>query len=119
MYWAVVTGQGIAGLSVIGYADRLSIQPGETIRFMVSSEHSQYRADIVRLIHADRNPNGPGFREEEITSSVSGDYSGQHQDLPNGSYVNVPDSSSLHVTDSITLGNYIRKWRKALTATPL
>ncbi len=107
MYWAVVTGQGIAGLSVIGYADRLSIQPGETIRFMVSSEHSQYRADIVRLIHADRNPNGPGFREEEITSSVSGDYAGQHQDLPNGSYVNVPDSSSLHVTDSITLQAWI------------
>src|SRR6185436_14650518 len=40
---------------IVGYADHLRIQPGETIKFMVSSETPRYRADIVRLIHGDAN----------------------------------------------------------------
>ena len=58
--------QTIPGMRVVGYADRFSIQPGETIKFMVSSEVPQYRADIVRLIHGDTNPKGPGFKEEVV-----------------------------------------------------
>lgn len=45
---------------IVGYADRFRVEPGETIRFMVSSESPSYRADIVRLIHGDPNPEGPG-----------------------------------------------------------
>ena len=48
---------------IVGYADHLRVQPGETIRFMVSSEVPRYRADIVRLIHGDANPAGPGIKE--------------------------------------------------------
>ena len=48
---------------IVGYADRLRVQPGETIKFMVSSEQPRYRADIVRLIHGDANPKGPGIKE--------------------------------------------------------
>jgi N,N-dimethylformamidase len=49
-------------LKIIGYGDKLSIAPGETIRFMVSAYDGQpYRARIVRLIHGDANPEGPGF----------------------------------------------------------
>ena len=105
--WVAVSGQDIGGLPIVGYADRLSVQPGETIRFMVSSELPRYRADIVRLIHADRNPRGPGFKEEAIEAPVNGDYPGQHQDLPNGSYVRVPDSAPLRVAGSVTLQAWI------------
>ena len=49
---------------IVGYADHLRVQPGETIRFMVSSEVPRYRADIVRLIHGDANPTGPGIKED-------------------------------------------------------
>ena len=39
--------------------------PGSAIEFKVSSEEAgTYRADIVRLIHGDTNPAGPGFKEE-------------------------------------------------------
>ena len=48
---------------IVGYASHLRVQPGETIRFMVSSEVPRYRADIVRLIHGDANPKGPGIKE--------------------------------------------------------
>ena len=36
-------------MEVVGYADRLSVRPGETIRFMASCTQRKYRADIVRL----------------------------------------------------------------------
>ena len=40
--------------TIHGYADRLSVAPGETIEFKVScDEPGSYRADLVRLIHGD------------------------------------------------------------------
>ena len=92
---------------IVGYADRLSVQPGETIRFMVSSEAPEYRADIVRLIHGDANPNGPGFKETLIETPVSGDYAGRRQELPFGSYVVVPDSPALRLGGSFTVTAWI------------
>lgn len=94
-------------MQVVGYADRLSVQPGQTIKFMVSCEHSSYRADIVRLIHGDPNPEGPGFKEELIDSTASGDYAGKHQDLLIGSYATIPSSQFLQMTSSFTLQAWI------------
>ena len=92
---------------IVGYADRLSVQPGETIRFMVSSELPRYRADIVRLIHGDANPAGPGIRETVIDTPVSSDYEGRRQELPFGSYVRVPDDPALRVQGSFTVTAWI------------
>ena len=50
--------------TIHGYADRLSVAPGETIEFKVScDEPGSYRADLVRLIHGDTNPAGPATRK--------------------------------------------------------
>ena len=52
-------------LGITGYSDRISVQPGQTIQFHVHSERSEsYRADIVRLIHGDTNPDGPAIRKK-------------------------------------------------------
>ena len=45
-----------------GYPDRFSVRPGETIGFHISSKAPRYRAQIVRLIHGDPNPRGPGLK---------------------------------------------------------
>ena len=58
----------------MGYADRLSVAPGENVAFMVSSEPQKYRAEIVQLIHGDTNPRGSGFKAREVMTSVSGEY---------------------------------------------
>ena len=50
-------------LRLLGYSDRLSVAPGQTIRFMVSCDHPTYESDLVRLIHGDENPDGPGFKQ--------------------------------------------------------
>jgi N,N-dimethylformamidase len=70
---------------VVGYADRFSAAPGETIRFMVSVDGEVgYRADIVKLTSGDWNPRGAGFKEELVTTTVNGEYQGRKQEIHRG-----------------------------------
>ena len=49
---------------IMGYSDKISVRPGETIKFMVSCEkRASYKARIVQIIHGDTNPEGPGYKE--------------------------------------------------------
>jgi len=60
-------------LRITGYSDVYSLHPGDTVKFYVNSEKGEgYQADIVRLIHGDTNPEGPGFKEEVKKTPVSG-----------------------------------------------
>lgn len=94
-------------ITLTGYADRFSVQPGETIKFMISSDVPRYRADIVRLIHGDTNPKGPGFKEELVQTPASKEYDGHRQRLNAGSCVQVPDSPALRLTGSFTIQAWI------------
>ncbi len=77
-------------LRLLGYTDRLSAAPGDTIRFMVSSDHDRYESRLVRLIHGDTNPAGPGFKQVLVPSAIDGTRAGRHQDLPSGSFATLP-----------------------------
>jgi N,N-dimethylformamidase len=56
-------------MQVIGYVDRLSARPGEEIGCHVSLEQAgEVDVDVVRLIHGDKNPRGPGFKVEPTVS---------------------------------------------------
>ena len=98
-------------MGVVGYADRMGVAPGETIRFMVSSELPTYRAEVVRLIHGDANPNGPGIKETLVETPVNGDYPGRRQELPLGSYVTVPDAAPLRLGGSFTITAWVAPTR--------
>ena len=53
--------------TIVGYADKISVAPGETIQFMVSCTSGRsYQSEIVRIIHGDVNPAGPGFKDEKV-----------------------------------------------------
>jgi N,N-dimethylformamidase len=78
---------------LIGYSDRPGAAPGERMRFMVSTEFAEFEAQLVRLLHGDENPAGPGAKSEELDHEANGRYAGQHQDTPTGSYVHIPGSS--------------------------
>jgi N,N-dimethylformamidase len=83
-------------LKIVGYADRFSVRPGETIRFMVSSElANDYRADIVQIIHGDLNPDGPGYKEKVVDCGVNRAYPSRFQETRSGSCVVVPDHPRL------------------------
>ena len=94
-------------MRIVGYSDRLSVQPGQTVSFMVSSEFPSYQADLVRLIHGDPNPKGPGFKEELIPSEANGRYPGRSQPIHSGSHVIVPDSPTLRLNGGFTIQAWI------------
>ena len=94
-------------VELIGYSDRFSAAPGETVRFMVSTDLSHYETTLVRLIHGDENPDGPGFKEEVVASDISGFRRGRKQIARSGSYVVVDDHAPLDRLQSFTLQAWI------------
>jgi hypothetical protein len=47
---------------------------------MVSCDHAEYDSQLVRPIHWDVNPAGPGFRQELVPSAISARQSGKRVD---------------------------------------
>ena len=92
---------------LVGYSDRLSAAPGETLAFMVSSAHPAYDVEIVRLVHGDPNPSGPGLIERVVETPVSGTYPGRIQQIHTGSYVIVDDRPPLRFTGGFTIQAWI------------
>jgi len=72
---------------VLGYADEWSVRPAQTVRFHVSGRGvDSVETQLVKLIHGDTHPGGPGFRELEVRSSVDGRYPLSEQPTQFGSY---------------------------------
>lgn len=87
---------GVPRPSVIGYPDRFSVAPGETIEFKIScAGDGEFAAEVVRLRNGDTNPAGPGFREEVVSTPASGSYPARTQVIRTGSAVLVDDRGGL------------------------
>ena len=94
-------------LRITGYSDKYSVCPGDNIQFHVNSENNEsYDAQIVRLIHGDTNPDGPGYKEEEISAPCNRTWPGRNQRIHGGSYVIIPQDDRLNLR-SFTLQAYI------------
>lgn len=94
-------------LRITGYSDRYSIHPGDEIKFYVNSEKGEdYDAKLVRLIHGDTNPEGPGYKEEEIAAPFDRTYKGRNQKIHGGSYVTVPHDARMTV-ESFTIQAFV------------
>ena len=98
---------GDAPPELIGYTDPWCAAPGDRVRFMVSTDLSAYDACLVRLIHGDENPDGPGFSEEAIHTAASGRYTGRIQTVHCGSYAVVPDSPAFSHLKNLTVQAWI------------
>jgi N,N-dimethylformamidase len=94
--------------TIHGYADRLSVAPGEAIELKVTCEEAgTYRAQLVRLINGDTNPAGPGFKEEELDAELNGEYEGRFQPTDAGSCVVVEDGGRLALRGAFTLHAFV------------
>lgn len=78
-------------MRLTGYSDRWTVRPGEALTFHVHSAAPTYEAQLVRLIHGDENPLGPGFKEVEIDSPLDRSHPGAPRIIRKGSYA-VADS---------------------------
>ena len=89
-------------IPIVGYADRFSVAPGETIEFKISST-VPYRAKLVQVISGDVNPDGPGIVEQDMPADFTGDYPAQFQPLRLGSYMRTRHHPALNRLQSFTL----------------
>ncbi|MGH8130179.1 MAG: N,N-dimethylformamidase beta subunit family domain-containing protein [Steroidobacteraceae bacterium] len=93
-------------LRLVGYADRLSVAPGETLQILVHAEPgiSRYQARIVRLVCGDLNPDGPGFKTEPLASAIDGFYPARQQITDAGSYVRIPHARTFPRLSEFSVG---------------
>jgi hypothetical protein len=76
---------------LLGYVDRWSAKPGETIRLMVSSAGgAPFSARFARILCGDPNPRGPGYREIAMAHPLAGTHPGREQGTHLGSWVELP-----------------------------
>src|SRR4051794_18159230 len=90
-------------MRVVGYTDRLSARAGESIEVKVSCEDPQYDVQIVRVVHGDQNPRGPGLKTVDVEVAANGRHDGRHQPLHSGSYVEIDDDHRLRRVRALTL----------------
>ena len=90
--------------TLTGYSNRISVRPCESVEFFVSSEDARpYRARLIRLIHGDVNPDGPGYRDEVIPASFEGSYAGMRQQIHAGSFGMVKKCAPASRLESFTV----------------
>ncbi len=83
-------------IRLFGYCDPLAAQAGKPVDFMVSAEGvTEVEAQMVRLVHGDFNPAGPGFIEEPVDSDVPARLSVRRQYTQLGSFARVADAGGL------------------------
>lgn len=77
-------------LKITGYPDRYTAEPGERIAFMVSLEEgASFDARLVRVVHGDANPAGPGLKFRHVPSAADGAHPGRVQRIDAGSFMTV------------------------------
>ena len=93
---------------VVGYANAWSVMPGDTLSIMVSTYGAErYRADLVRVICGDDDPDHGIYREAEIAAPFNGEYPGRTQPTVAGSYVIVPDVPAIAAPGSFTVQAWV------------
>ena len=92
---------------LLGYAVPMVAKPGDTVRIMVTTEADRYDAEVVRLIHGDDSPEGPGFKAEPIDSPANRAYSGRRQQTHTGSYGRIDPDGALDASAGLTLQAWI------------
>jgi N,N-dimethylformamidase len=93
---------------LMGYADKVSVAPGETIGFKVSCAGTpRYRAEIVRVLSPEAGPEAPPFRSERIETPANGEYPAREQQLRCGSWALVPAHPVVAALESFSLQAYI------------
>ena len=100
----------MAKIRISAYTDKLSVKPGDTLKVMASADATEtVRAALVRLIHGDQHPSGPGFIEQPVASPVERDWPVTKQYIEKGNFIRVADPSSiLAAPGAFTLHAYIQ-----------
>jgi len=90
--------------SLLGYTDRLTVRPGESISFRFScADEAEISAQLVRLINGDAHSERASFREEEIPAGINGPCQVRYQPVNPGSCIFVPGHAFESCTPSLSI----------------
>ncbi|MCO8277517.1 LamG domain-containing protein [Actinoplanes sp. TRM 88003] len=80
-------------MNIIGYTDRLSYRPGETVHARFSTTADSFTARLVRLFNGDPHPLGPGVDIRDVASPLDGQtFAGRVQPIRAGSCLAIAES---------------------------
>ena len=101
-------------LPLTGYADRLSVRPGETIRFhLANATGADVEATLVRVICADGNPAGPGILVEAVAGAPIARATAREERSPLGSHARIEDVRSCFGEGSFSVTCFVFPTRLA------
>ena len=82
----------MAKTRISAYTDKLSVKAGDTLAVMASADNTAtLQASLVRLIHGDEHPDGPGFIEKAVASSIDREWPVRKQYIQKGNFLRVAD----------------------------
>ena len=77
---------------IFGYADPLCARAGSSVDFMISVEgRDEVKAHLVRVLHGDENPEGPGYVEEAVDIALPASLKVKRQFTQVGSFARADD----------------------------
>ncbi len=102
-------------IAIHGYTSATSVKPGDTLAFHVSARGTgAVEAQLVKLIHGDQHPGGPGFVEQELDAACNGTWAVTEQRVQKGNYLSVEDAAgALDLAGSFTLLAFVWPTRVA------
>ncbi len=89
-----------------GYAEEIVVRPGRTLQFMASGKVPRATAEVVRLVHGDPNPEGPGVKEV-VMDWGPGEAGLRHQAIDFGSYIEIASQEELTPSSDFTVGFWV------------
>jgi N,N-dimethylformamidase len=93
---------------LMGYADRISLAPGDSAAFKVScSGAKRFSVEIRRVLSPEAGPEAPPFRTELVETPANRDYPAREQPLRCGSWALVPAHPLIAELESFTIQAYI------------
>ncbi len=87
---------------IVGYGDRLSVQPGDSVSFLISCDFPEYDVEFVRLSRGEDADGRAGVRESGVLPQLRRRCPGRRQRTWPGSFVRVPEVGPVpHAADRL------------------
>jgi N,N-dimethylformamidase len=93
---------------LIGYSSAFSVEAGASIDFFVTATSVSYESCMVKLVHGDDNPAGPGFKEQILPGVARTSHPGRVQQARCGSFAISPPTETPARADSFTLHAWVQ-----------
>ena len=93
---------------ILGYVDKWSVRPGDTLRVAASTEAPRFEAELVRLRRGGPRPGRRDvFSFDVVDTPLSGSYDGKLHELHPGSFAVTEEGAHLGESGTVSLSAWI------------